>query len=363
MKTFTVTCQHVNNYGALLQAYALQQTILDMGHENTLMRFPHKSISYAKLSLSNPKGALRSVYLNWLLFCRRKKMRALDQRFCEFHANHLQESRVYRSMQEFRDDEPDADCLITGSDQVWSMGGRPDWHPAFFLDFGKPEAKRISYAASMERHNRTDEQKQRMVQWLSRFDGISLREESTRRYIEELTGRHAEWVVDPVFLLDVEKWKAIAKKPRIEKPYILCYQVMRNDRMQEIVNRLKKLTGYPVVSICSSQIKWIHSDITLFDVSPEEFLGLFQNAALVVTASFHGTAFGLTFGKPTYGLVRSSHANRIRGVLERFGLGQFCIDENSEIPSPELDAVVLADRIAREREASLQFLKTYLENE
>lgn len=363
MKTFTVTFHHTCNYGALLQAYSLQTTLQNLGHENTIMEYPEKNRFYCRIS-KNPKQAVRGLYMNWLRFLRKKQLKSLQSSFRAFRTNRLNLSEVYSHIDELRQNPPTADCLITGSDQVWKMAGNKALLPARFLDFGADKVKRISYAASIEALNYTDTQKKQVAHWLSRFNGISLREQSAADYIRDITGNQdVTRVLDPVFLQTQEQWLKIATAPRIQGPYILCYQVQSNKRMQEVANILKKKTGYPLVAICPSEIQHIHADYSLHDVSPEEFLGLYNQAAMVVSASFHGTAFGLLFGKPTYGLVRSTHANRIREILALFGLEHFCIDKGSAIPEPTIDSTALQEKIHGERLRSLAYLNTQLKED
>lgn len=132
--------------------------------------------------------------------------------------------------------------------------------------------------------------------------------------------------------------------------------------MQEVIDIIKHKTGYPIVSVCNTAIKWIKSDYTLFNASPEEFLGLYDHAAVVVSASFHGTALGLVFRKPTYGLVKKTHGNRIRELMEVFGLGSFCLSENDLIPEPDDSSDQVEAIMQEEITKSMTFLKESIDN-
>ncbi len=357
MKTFTVTYHHTHNYGALLQAYALQQAIFTLGHENIIFEYPERSSIYQKLPRRSLLSTVKTAYINYLTFIRRNHIQRLDYSFKKFRKEKLTLSRRYNSMQDLKENPPDADCFIVGSDQVWNLKTKSEFIPARLLDFGNPNAVRFSYGASIETMNYTDEQKELLKNSLVNFKGISLREESACDYIESFTAYRCHKVLDPVFLLKVADWSKIISEPRIKPPYILCYQVQRNKRMQEVVDKLKEETGFPVVAVCCSAIKWIKADYTIFDASPEEFLGLYKKASIVATASFHGTAFGLVFNKPVYSLVKHPGSNRIKDLLHSFGLYRFIIDKNSEIPSPIVDYPKVNQIIEKEREFSIGFLK------
>lgn len=332
MKTLTVTYHKTNNYGAVLQTYALQQTIIKLGHENVVLDYcsPRNPIKQ-KLSLIQ---RIKKLYLRFLLLRRKTEVARLTEHFAEFHRNRLLLTRPYESTEEMRKDVyfNDFDCLITGSDQNWNLNGYLNLVEARLLLFGPDNARRISYASSLEDLNYTDEQKKQVKGALKKYKGISLREESARKYIESFTGFSCARVIDPVFLLNQEEWLKIAKEPRLKGPYILCYQVLSNKRMQEVANYLKQKTGYPIVSICNSQIRWIESDYTFHDVSVEEFLGFYREAAYIVATSFHGTAMGMVFGKPVYALIKQRSSNRITNLMEVTGMTDFLIRQGEKTP-------------------------------
>lgn len=357
MKSFTVTFHHTCNYGAVLQTYALQKTLLKMGLENEVMEYPDSTSIYQKIDFSNIKLAAKLIYINLNTFFRKKKMKSLQESFVMFHKNHINMSRRYVSMKDLQNDPPIADFYITGSDQVWNMNITKELIPARFLDFGDPLIKRFSYAASIERMNYTAEEKEYVKRQLEKYSGISLREKSAKEYIEGIVEKQCEQVLDPVFLLTTEEWHDISKQPRYSDDYILCYQVRNNPRMQVVLDILKRKTGLKTVTINCSAINRVRSDEAYFDVSPEEFIGFFEKATLVVTASFHGAAFGLIFGKPTYALVKSTTRNRMDDLFTLFGLKDYVIDEKTDISNLPHSDISIEQHIKNERDRSLAFLR------
>ena len=323
MKSLTVTFHHTTNYGAVLQTYALQQTIMSLGHDNLVLE------TKTTVEKKKTKLTIRDLYLRYLSWLRKKDTQRLAQYFVDFHNNRLKLTRPYVSMDDLRNDTPDVDCLITGSDQVWNFATTPKFLDSRLLEFGKKSAIRFSYAASMEDTNYTDEQKTKLKMALQQYKGISVREQSAKDYIESFTPYKCLRVLDPVFLLSKEKWSEITKEPRLKGPFILCYQVQSNKRLQEVAYQLKKETGYPVVSICNGAIRWIKSDYYFHDVSIEEFLGFYQNAAYIVSASFHGVALGLVFDKPVYALVKKARANRLKEVMRLFELDDYIVHQDN----------------------------------
>lgn len=362
MRTFTVTFHRSNNYGAVLQAYALQRIIKKLGHDNTIFDYVFYKGFYNKIKFTSVKSFFRSVLGNILKFLRRKELKQLDKEFRRFHDERMLLSEDVYTLETIRRNPPEADCYITGSDQVWNLNSRKVEIPIRFLDFGDASKKRISYAASIEKMNYTDLQKQEVREYLNDFSGISLREEDAKTYISDITKRKCERTLDPVFLLEVDEWKTIARMPRVEEPYILCYQVQSNAKLKKVANYLKKTTGYSIVAICNTEIKYFNADYTFFDVSPEEFLGFYLNAEIVVSASFHGTAFGILFEKPTYGVARKTGSSRIKEILSLFEMEEYYISNVDNIPEIKCDFKKQRELLIIERNKSINFLKEQLDD-
>lgn len=331
MKTITTTFHYGTNYGAVLQTYALHKTILKLGHENLVLDTEQ---SRSPIPENHSLYSIASeLYIKYLSFLRNSKLIRLNKHFADFKKNNILLTRPYKDMNDLRKDElaNSADCLITGSDQVWNLKSRPEMVDSRLLLFGKSECIRFSYAASLEEQNYSEKEKDYVKTALSQFKGIGVREKSACNYIESITGRNCRRVIDPVFLLTREDWNSISVQPRLSGPYILCYQVQRNKRMEEVAHYLKNKTGYPIVSICKDAIRWMKSDYYYHDVSIEEFLGFYENAAYVVSASFHGVAMGLVFNKPVYAMVKKARANRLRDIMNVMGLDKYIIDQDAQL--------------------------------
>lgn len=359
MKTLTVTFHHTCNYGATLQTYALHQVIKSLGHDNIVFEYPEENRK-CKPFLKSPYEFTRTQFQRMCYLLRKDKIDSRVRLFKEFHADYIPKTRVYRDMDDLRNNAPKVDCLITGSDQVWNMNSLAKFKPAHFLDFGPSDIIRFSYAASIEKLNYTEQQKDYVAKAIASYKGVSLRETSARDYINSFTNADAIQVVDPVFLLNKQEWDSISTEGRIKEPYILCYQVSSNPLMQKMANYLKEKTGCKIVSVCHDTIKWIKSDYSLFDVSPKEFLGLYKNANFVLTTSFHGTALALVYERPFISLVRSDSRNRIVDLLNLLGLEKSCVSSTEEFHVPDIDYSSVRAIIEVERSRSLDYLKRML---
>ncbi len=365
MKTITITFHHTTNYGATFQTYALHSYIRGLGHENKVIETSTLNHYYNTMEAHGLRPLLICAYVNFFKFLRRREGKKLIADFKRFKESHIEFTKCYNSYEELKKDNIEADCLITGSDQVWNIHTTPEYVKARFLDFGKKNAIRFSYAASIRVMDYTDKQKEYIESQLNTYKGISVREESANTYLRSFINRDIDTVVDPVFLKSRKEWIEVSKSARLKNvDYILCYQVVSNDRMQRVVDELKLKTGFKVVSICCDSIKWIKSDYTFYDVSPEEMLGFFNDAKMVVTTSFHGTAFSIIFNKPVFSLVKSYSANRITDLMGVCGLDDFVIDEKKALP--EFSSVNWNDvnsRLNKEISKSKQFLNKMLNEE
>ena len=156
----------------------------------------------------------------------------------------------------------------------------------------------MSYSPSVGKTDFDQQTQKRMAKWIQCFDAISVREKRGADLIQTLTEKKVECVCDPVVLLDKEEWKKMAVMPKLKKPYILVYFLDNNHGSRDLTKYLRKTTGYEVVIFNEYIRDFFKPYHKAYGASPEEFLGLFMNASLIYTNSFHGTAFATIFERP-----------------------------------------------------------------
>lgn len=295
----TITYHKTINYGAILQAYALQKILADMGHVSEVIDYWNPQTGIAAFSRYR-----RVRHFVWQGVVKRiPAAMERQKRTEEFRRNHLRLSaRKYFDAKTLHSDPPLYDAYITGSDQVWN----PSIHnndSSYFLTFAPPGKKRISYAASFGVSQIQDRFFSDYEKWLKQIHYLSTREFEGKQIIEQLTGRDAEIVLDPTLLLGQEQWRRIAVPYESSKPYILCYYMPGdkevNKGITELARQVSTLTGWGAICIGQKEYTRLHPwRRSIFDAGPAEFLGLFQNASFVVTNSFHGTAVSISYRKP-----------------------------------------------------------------
>lgn len=310
MKIAIVTFVRAYNYGAVLQCYALSKTLQKMGHEvEVIDYFPEyfkKDYSFAylgKLRCFPPYRPIR----NWIHFIPVKM--AIDGRIKGFE-KFLYEKipltmQTFHSFEEIDATKFDYDVFISGSDQVWSNVCTP-FDQVYFLQFdGAKKRKRISYAASFGFSEVPADLKEEYARRLDGWDAYSVREKSGAQILHDLVKADATCCCDPTILLREEEWSIVARKPAINKPYILAYCVNSPKMVTKYAKELSEKHGLTVVYLSSC---FRYEDMMGYEqreegflvkstASPEEWIGYIKYAKYVITDSFHGTVFSCIFQK------------------------------------------------------------------
>lgn len=217
-----MTIWQADNYGAELQAYALQGKLNGMGVECENIDFPfYKNPAFHKFRCRRSeysigwRNQLKEILFPFLRWLRGRKNRKLVQqraeRFQDFYLSTRRSKKRYLSVQELYADPPRYDVYITGSDQVWNPR-IPIAHAPFFLDFAPPAAPRIAYASSFGVEKLPSEAERFFRQWLMAYSHISVREQSSVDLIRKLTGKEAVHVLDPTLLLSGQRRKNCSQR-------------------------------------------------------------------------------------------------------------------------------------------------------
>jgi hypothetical protein len=331
--TGTMTfCANTLSHGANLQAYALQQVLRTMGHDNEIIHY--RSPMDVLAARRSPFWLARHrtwKTISHLLPVARERARRTEG----FRAGHLLFSQTrYLNESMLWESPPEYDAYITGSDQVWNPAYNRMAAAAspWFLGFAPSGRRRISYAASFGVSRLTREEEPRYRSWLNGLDHLSTREFEGQEIIRRLTGREADLLLDPTLLLTAEAWSHIAAPFAASSPYILCYYMPGLENVTRTIaamaRRLSAMTGWDVVNVGLKDY-WILNPFVrgIFDAGPETLLGLIQNASFVLTNSFHGTAFSIIFRKPFAVPLdmrlppEKSLTSRITTLLSVLGLG------------------------------------------
>lgn len=362
MKIKTITCHDVYNSGASLQAYALQNYLNTLGHHVEIIDYKPDYLSrhFDLWSVTSPKWnrniLTRIVYL-MLKFpgrlCARKKKKAFDQ----FKDKYLVLTKMrYSSYNALKQNPPEADVYIAGSDQIWNTLFQNGRDAAFYLDFAPIQSKKISYAASFATPAILPEYTSFLKEHLAHFNSISVREKDGLNILSELGYVNADWVCDPVFLLSREKWDSLAVKKYSEN-YLLVYDFDRNPTIERIAKKIARERQWKIYSV---NTKLPYADKNLSYAGPLDFLSLIRSSQMVLSNSFHGTAFAIVFEKDFYVIPRREGINtRMISILDYLALSDRMI-ANEEISICSIDYNAVKEQLNEHVIYSKQFLKRNL---
>ena len=368
MKIDVITMQAVYNYGSALQTYATQRLFCNMGYEVDIIDYyPKRMRNYGSLKQIYTevkpfhKKVWKSAIVSMLKYPSMRKQKVVFQAFAE---KYYRKTKPYYSNEELCDDPPVADIYCTGSDQVWNdYLEEGNFDRAYFLDFAPTGKKKISYAASFGRHDITKEELKPVHDLLEDYQAISVREESGLTILKEVDCSIKECVLDPTFLLGREEWMELSF-PVKENGYILVYQLHEETAVSEAAMQISKKTGKQVIRLSSDFFKRFPGGKTIVAPKIEEFISYIAKADLVVTDSFHATAFSVNMNIPFVSLKWKMFNDRIETILENTGLSERSVrtaEEALMIYAKPIDYTYVNEKLNALRVKSKSYLKIALE--
>lgn len=320
MRIGILTFHRGNNYGGILQCYALQQVLKKLGHTVEVIDYCHNDNRglvrklYSKYSTADNIGGFLSSLSDFI--CKHRTVpfdKALNdasiKEFDKFRSTYLNISKPLDSNNIGDYANAEYDLIITGSDQVWtSLYDDPmvymiDWKPQF-------QGKRMSYAACSAHKNLRGSQRNVVKGCLSKFDLITVRDSTTQQLVKNVLGKVPQIVPDPSLLYPYDEFKT----QKQTEPYILTYilgdeiEGGHDVALRKIKQQVGDLPVYAIVIPCNSRDITKYADKVFETLSPEQWVDMFYHARYVYTDSFHAIMFSLKFEKPFVSYYR----NKIR---------------------------------------------------
>jgi hypothetical protein len=345
-----------DNYGQLLQCYALQKYLHDAGHDAYLIRYDPRN-DYIKTPLRrkvinafNPLKLYKFIYYKlkkYMVYERIEKANDL-RKFDSFRKQYIQQSeKIYYSYNELIEDPPEADVYISGSDQVWNpdllfFRGTRNQVKAYFLDFGNIEKKRIAYAASFGMEKVADDFAREITPLLKKFDYVTVREKSGLNICRQVDFDKAEWVPDPTMLLKASDYRSLYTSEtirEIKKSYCFLYMLGNtHDFSIRAIYDWAKGNNLEIVYVTGNLQ---HDKYEKMYATIPEWLYLIDNAEYIITNSFHCSLFSLLFQK-RFGIIpltgrHSGMNSRFDSLFEIFGINQRFIDTSFVALDADID--------------------------
>ena len=284
-----ITFQRAKNYGALLQAYALKKVLSDLGNTAHIINY-HLPKNF---HMPSQKASILKTIYRWI----EKTSTLYFKRFFEqFREQYLTDMPpVYPH--DLAACAQAYDKILAGSDQIFNVRITLN-DTNYFLSFA-PSEKCASYASSfgLQLSDLSAEERNFMQKNLNHLSHLSVRERQGADIVKALTGREAQVHLDPTLLLTKDKWTTLAVAPKKLGSYVLLYMMYKDMRLTQFARELAQKKGMKLLYISSNLD--IHHRVPVQHITPtpQEWLGLFLNAAYVVTNSFHGLAFCINFNK------------------------------------------------------------------
>ncbi len=351
------------NYGACLQAYALQTTLKKLGYDNEIINFETDRFVASREMFSKRPRRIKEIIKNLTRIPYWKTLNDRERMFNEFTFSPLYATQRYRTEKEVIEHATDYDCIICGSDQIWNLSHNdaPAANLLFYLNFPKTQ-RRVSYAASFGKWVKEAPQNENTIlPWLQQFDSISVREQSGVDFLKNI-GIDCQITLDPTILLDKEEYDSICSERLISEKYVLMFGWNTNKDLIEAAKYVGRKLNLPVLNIVPPPRAMFCGIPRKLDVGPRQFLSMIKHAEFVVTNSFHGTAFSTTYEKPYISVYSNKPDTRMYSLLNQLGLLDHLVTKdniNIDILMNTDYKKVQEKKIAL-RESSINFLKESL---
>lgn len=373
MKIGILTHPLTVNYGCLMQAYALQKVLADMGHDvytiDLQYRYKYISLIHQFLGWINRLRLHymgdKSIPIAFHPSLTKKQEEIIAQNTRPFTDKHIRTTRriFHNDALEVLDKEYLFDAYVVGSDQVWL----PYMAPWMFLSFVQREnVKRYAYAASFGKDSWdfTPEQTKECSMYAKLFDLISVREDSGVALCKNYLNVEATNVLDPTLLLDKDTYMSLVKNETSNTKTLFSYVLDKSYEKSQIVENIAKDKGLQIITCMAEEtiIPGVTKDYSkCVYPSVDQWLNGFNNAEFVVTDSFHGTVFAIIFNKQfvTIGNKRRGMA-RFYSLLKMFGLENRLItkfEDAEQLLKSHIDYDAVNQLLKEKRKESIGFLK------
>lgn len=361
-----------DNYGGLLQAYALQRVLSEKGLE----------VWFIDRKINNPgtlqnifsylkKEYLQKVYSRFKVYVPSSKQKAIISKDTLYFKNKYfpRITAPVDSEEKLKAIGSTFDILVVGSDQVW----RPMYSVNiynFFLDFvkGNRDVKKIAYAASfgVDHWEYSDVQTKKCSLLAKEFDAVSVREDSGVLLCEENLGVSAVHVLDPTLLVSTDHYVKLFQaenEPKNERN-LMTYILDLTEEKREVIKNIEKKQNLKAFSLTRKEKLNFHTAKNIKDCiypSVTSWIRGFYDAEFIITDSFHGTVFSILFNKPFIVFANARRGStRFTSLLKTFGLENRIIssyqDFDYSILQDEIDWKKVNTILEKERIKSFEFL-------
>lgn len=366
MKIGILTFHGADNYGSVMQAYALSSYLKNRGHQAEIVDyyFEHDYRQYrvfrAYRYATHPQSFVADLIDIGPHMRRRKNFEA-------FRRDVLPLSKGKKlSLEQLKAAAKEYDCLICGSDQIWNLDCTGGVNDAYFLKFADAGVRKIAYAPSMGMDEAGEDVLRAIAREIEGFDAVALREQSSADMLAPYLSRKVGSVVDPTLLLNPSDYRELLDAAPVDKAqkYVLLY-ILGSTRgyghVLDYAAELARSKGLKLKYIIDTNngMRRLSGD-NMSGCNPCTFLSLIQNAQFVVSNSFHATVFSILFRRKFVSFARGKSSRRMQDLLEKLGIPERMFDTGSSIDA-EIDYDSVHEKIRTLRASSEEYLLNALE--
>lgn len=359
-----------NNYGSILQAYALQRELnsIDGVEYEIICQYGKKVASVdnlkEKLKRLGIAKTVKRIFWKFGL----SKLRDRNNKIERFIENNLIISKIQYNEETIVQANEIYDGFFCGSDQVWN----PELvgvDSMYWLNFAKEGKLRVSYAPSIGVNTFTDIQKEIIKNNLEGFTAISSREENGTKLINEAIGKErCVTVLDPTLMVDRSIWDNLTSKPKYKEPYIFVYMLRGTKAQRKLVEEFAKRKNLKIITMPFLDTERIElydfkfGDVKLWDADPSEFINVIRYAEYVFTDSFHSMVFSCLYHREffTFPKIGKAQLNRVTGLQALFKIPSRMITEETTVDILEsmkkIDWETVDDILNEKRSTSKEYL-------
>lgn len=358
--------QKANNWGSLLQSWALQQILDKFGVSNEIIAYKPEICRYnhARYPILwnfpfHVKRFMRMIVNDIREF---NTYTTRDDKFKLFISEHYRTSEYCDSKNV---EKLNYSGYIVGSDIVWHEAFWHGFERAYFCDYpNMRQMRNVAYAPSMQDSGFSPENEPAFQEKLKNFEYISVREPSQRAYVQRFTDKEVFCVLDPTLLLDSTDYEPLVAARSIADPYMLVYTVSSNDKLLEYAQSYATQHNLRIVQIkcISEKAPKLQDAILENDAGVEEWLSLIKYADVVFTNSFHACIFSIIFKKEFFATYREFGKYKVIDLMNTLGIENYCsVDEAYQYSGAPIDYVKVYQRLEERQRSSLEYLKNALQ--
>lgn len=349
-----ITFHRAHNYGAVLQCYALQEILRNMGYDVEVIDYRQPAIEHL-YNKSQIEQIMKNIFHPRALIGLKtaiKQQRIKRERYEGFCSKFLNTTEPCTA-----NNIPECDVYIVGSDQMWSIdcvGGVVD--PVYFGSFKrKADSKLVGFSISSNMLS-LDRLNKRISEYIKNFNCISFREQKIADVISGIANIKFPVTLDPTLCAGPKLWDKVIKSEWKDKKYIAVYHVKL--RFASIVHKLIMQQAQRLAGLYN----WDIIDLSTGEYSVENFVSVIKYAQCVLTSSFHATVFSVIFSRPLFSVkLHDGNDERYVNILNSIGMDKALVDLDftEEIPI-KIDCNRVNEALIELRETSIDYLKSAL---